>query len=113
MDRRHYQCWNLKVPLRVFEADTALCVGHVLDVSLHGIKVVSDYPFDSQQETQFDLEIPDGHGQWRTTPVKALRTYSIQNTTSNTFDTGFKFIHVELESLLSLQKLIDELSSFS
>ncbi len=63
--------WNLKVPLRVFRVDNEVFIGHVLDVSLPGIKVVTDNPFDVGEEAWFDLEIPNGTGQWRMTRVKA------------------------------------------
>lgn len=113
MECRQSKRLNLKVPLRVFRADTKVLVGHALDVSLPGIKVASDCPFDVGQEKLFDLEIPNDTGQWRMMRVKALSIYSIRDATGNLFYTGFKFVHIEPESLLSLQKLIDDMSSFS
>lgn len=112
-ERRQSKRWNLKVSLRVFIANSDEFVGHVLDVSLHGIKMASERQFGEAEEMAFDLEIPGADGQWRRTFVTALSVYCIHDTSGDSFYTGFKFLQVEPESLLSLQQLIDEIASFT
>ncbi len=109
-ERRQSKRWNLKVPLRVFTANHDVCIGHVLDISLHGIKVASERQFDEADEMAFDLEIPDTHGQWRKTCV---RVYCIPDASGGLFYTGFKFLKVEPEILMRVQPLIDDQSPFS
>ncbi len=112
-ERRQSKRWNLKVPLSVFAADDDEVIGYVLDVSLHGFKLVSERQFGEAQEVVFDIEIPDAQGQWRRARVTALSAYCIEEESGDQYYTGFKFINIEPVSLLDLQRLIDELASFS
>ena len=112
-ERRQSERWNLKVPLRIFQLDTEVHIGHVVDVSLHGMRVVSSHPLDGEEPMSFDLELPDGDGRWKKAPVTAVGVYSRPDADSGGYFTGFKFLSIEPESLFSLQRLTDDLVPFS
>lgn len=113
IERRQSQRSNLKVPLRVFLVDTEVYIGHVVDVSLHGMRVLSSRPLDGEQPLSFDLELPDSNGREQKAPVTAVGVYSKLDADSGGYFTGFKFLSIKPETIFSLQRLTDELVPFS
>ena len=112
-DRRRSKRWNLKVPLRIFDAESDRLVGHVVDVSLRGMKITSKQPIAKLRVMSFDIELPDAKKQWVKTPISAFSVHCIEDEESQVFYTGFEFVRITPECLLGLQRLIDDLDSFS
>ena len=111
-DRRQSQRWNLKIPLRVFQAHSEVVVGHLVNVSLHGMRIVSGHRFDDERLMNLDLELPDGDGQWRRATVTVMSVHSQLDPENGGYSSGFEFVSVAPETLFSLQKLLDDMASF-
>ena len=112
-DRRRSKRWNLKAPLSIFSAESDKLVGQVIDVSLHGMKIMSKHPIKKMKVMSFQIELIDVNNQPVKMPVTAFSVYCIEDEASKGFFTGFEFVHITPECLLGLQRLIDDLASFS
>ena len=111
-ERRRSKRWNLIIPLRLLEVGSEICVGRVVDISLHGMRVVSDCALDEEDSMHFDLEMPDDQDQWTKMRVHAAAVHSRRDAESGEFTTGFEFLEYE-PNLMKLQRLIDNRSWFT
>lgn len=113
-ERRETGRCNLMVPLRVFDRSTGEMIGHAVNVSLRGMLVVGESELDGPQTIQIDLEIPGDGGQWERTPIVARRVRNFVDPDDKTlFNTGFQFEEISPQALFNVQRLIDDVTSFS
>ena len=112
-DRRQSQRWNLKIPLRVFQANTEVIMGHLVDVSLHGMRMVSNRRLDFGSLINLELELPDGSGQLQRVTVTVNGVHCQPDPKSGGYFHGFQFIAVEPETIFNLQRLVHDLVPFS
>lgn len=113
VERRSEKRWNLIAPLGVYKHHGEVLLGHAVNVSLHGMLVVSERVISLEQRLEIDIEVPGGAGTWEKTPIVAHSVRSYEDNLAGVFKTGFKFEHVSAHAVFSLQRLIDRLASFS
>ena len=113
LDRREAPRWNLKVPLRLFDTVTDELVGNVVNVSIGGMLVVGNQLFDPHRTLHFTLELPEDNGQWSKIPVHVLGKYGTQDSANDLYRIGFQFVDITPDVLFRLQRLIDDIASFS
>lgn len=113
-ERRVQQRWNLIVPLAVYNRADGALIGHVVNVSLRGMLLVGDQPLPIGERFSVELELPGDEGQWDRTPVVANSVRSFTDPDDDSIiNTGFQFEEVSPQALFSLQRLIEDITSFS
>lgn len=112
-ERRKAPRWNLQIPLRLFDAVTDEFVGNVVNVSVGGMLVVGSQFFDPHCTLHFTLELPGENGKWSKVPVHVIGKHAIQDSANDLYRIGFQFVDITPDTLFRLQRLIDDIASFS
>ena len=110
IENRSLKRWHLIYYLRVFDRDTGALLGHLVDVSTDGMKMVSEKPIPVKREFRLMMEVPLKRS---TAEELWLSAYSLWcNTDANPdfYATGFRLVNPERAAIRIISALIDELS---
>ena len=105
---------NLKVPLAVFEHPAGRLIGHAVDISAGGIRVLSEDYQAPKTPIFVSLKLPLlKNSPWQDTVMKIERVWSKFDPEDQAMSIGFKFIEIETSALFAIQRLMDNHSSLA
>lgn len=94
--------------LRVFDADDDRLVGHVADISVEGMMLVSDRPIPTDRRFHLWMEIPgEGHERERVY-IEADSVWSRQDANPDFYDIGFSLVDPPRPVVRRITDLIDQ-----
>jgi hypothetical protein len=108
-DRRRQARWNLKVHLRVFDQDSGKVLGHVVNLTLKGMTLVSDAPLPAEKKFFLGLEIPTQNDEGERIIVKALSVWNNKIEGQNYYLNGFHIFRLPDQTMATIQKIIEAL----
>jgi len=104
-EKRNHRRANLVYNLEVYDLDTEKCVGHLVDVSLGGFKILSESQIVPGTDYHFRIYLPEEHSQESFT-MKARSCWSNTDINPDYFASGFCFIEHSLESIKLIKMLM-------
>ena len=108
-ENRTLERWRLIYYLRVFDQKDGSLLGHVVDVSRDGLMLISNRQLEPEQEYTITMEVPVDSGEPESIEMMARSVWSKPDINPDFFDTGFELINPPVETVLSIQKLIEDL----
>ena len=108
-DRRRQARWNLKVHLRVFDQDSDHILGHVVNLTLKGMTLVSNKPLPTEKNFYLGLEIPTQGNEGERIIIKALSVWSNKPEGQNYYLNGFHLFRMPDQTMATIQKIIEAL----
>jgi len=108
-ERRSLKRWHLVYYLRIFDQETESLVGHVMDITTSGVKVVSEWPVPTGKRFQLWMEIPRETGEPHKVSFAAESLWSNEDDNPEFFNTGLRLIDPSERTVNSIRKLIDQL----
>jgi hypothetical protein len=94
--------------LLVFDRKTDRLVGHVVDITTGGMKLMSKEPIKPDTVYDFRMALPDDLGTSREIAFQAKSVWSKNNLYSDFFGTGFTFEKIADEDVAIIGDLIDK-----
>jgi len=94
--------------LLVFDAKAEKLLGHVVDITTDGMKLMSKDPITPGTVFQFRMALPDEIGSSKEINFEAKSVWSKSNLYSDFFGTGFTFEKISDEDVAIIRKLIDK-----
>lgn len=110
IEKRQRRRWELVFYLRIFDQSNGSLLGHVIDISEDGLMLLSEVPIELQKDYDLSLEMPSsGSNSNKKISIKARSIWQSKDTNPDLVDTGFQLIDPDMESVKTIQNLIDEL----
>lgn len=95
--------------LLVFEKDTDRLLGHVVDVSTEGMKLMSKEPIEEGTEFDVRMVLPDELGESsRQLAFRARCAWCNQNVYSDFYGAGFHIENIDAADVRLIRRLVDE-----
>lgn len=102
--RRH-----LILYLEVFDAKDKKLLGHLVDLSTKGIKIVSKEKIEVDKNFQLQMMLPEGYFEERKLRFKGKSLWCNNASNPDFYDTGFGVSNLNTKAYDIIQKLITEL----
>jgi len=109
-ENRSLKRWHLIYYLRIFDQDTGSLLGHLVDISTEGMKMVSEMPIPTEKEFHFKMEVPLEHSTAEELLLGAYSLWCNRDANPDFFATGFRLVNPERAAIRVISALIEELS---
>ena len=110
-EKREVPRWNLKIPLQIGMQSTDESIGDAVDISIRGIRVITEQSLPVGEALQLWMMLPTEAGGWSRVELEVEGVWHHQHD-DGTVETGCKFVAIEPSVLMAIQSLIDEQMSF-
>ena len=108
IDRRKLARRHLIYYLRVFDRDINQLIGHVVDISTDGLKLISEAPIKTQETFRCEMSLPQEIQGQKKVIFDATSVWNKKDINPDFFATGFAISNIELETVMLIKRLIDE-----
>lgn len=94
--------------LRVFDRDSGVLIGNLVDISTRGIMLVSDKQVEPEVHYHLKMVLPETIEGSREVEFEALSRWCKNDTNPDFYDTGFELLDPPSHFLEAVDKLVDE-----
>jgi len=107
LSRRKLKRRHLIYYLRLFNQSTGNLIGHLVDITTEGIKVLSEDPIPVDKHYQFEMQLPE---ELETEKISfdATSVHCEKDTNPDFYATGFRIDQIDSDHAALIEKLIDE-----
>jgi c-di-GMP-binding flagellar brake protein YcgR len=109
LERRNLERIKLFYYLRVYDRDTEELVGSVYDLSIKGMKLVSERLFAVHSLYYLKILLPEGSILGESITIDAQCRWRSDSNEKNTFEAGFEFVKKVDSGIYVIKKLIEDL----
>ena len=95
--------------LEVYDQDSGELLGHLVDITTKGCKLVSKRPIEVGKHFNLQMVLPEDYFQTRSIKFKAESLWSSNDINPDFFDTGFKVEDISHEASDIIISLINQL----
>jgi len=107
LSRRKLKRRHLIYYLRLFDRSTGNLVGHLVDITTEGIKVMSEEPLPVDQRYQFEMLLPEESDTEKIT-FDATSVHCSDDINPDFYATGFRIDQIDSDHAARIRKLIEE-----
>ena len=117
-DKRKYRRVSLLYYLKVYDLATKQCLGHLVDISAGGLKMISESQIDPEKSHDLSIYLPEDHPH-EAFNIKAEICWSTTDINPDYIASGFRFIGLSpagtkfIKMLISRYELGNGTSSYS
>jgi c-di-GMP-binding flagellar brake protein YcgR len=108
-ERRAQERYTLENYLCVIDRADNTLLGHIVDISAGGMKLLSDSPIPDRREYRLLLEISLNGGSLEKVAMTARSTWTDWDMNPGLYNTGFYFLWLSPEARLKIEQLIEYL----
>lgn len=109
-ENRSLKRWHLIYYLRVFDLDEDSLLGHLVDITTKGMKMVSEKPTPIGKEFHLKMEVPLKTCAAEKVKLNAHSLWCSKDANPDFYATGFRLVNPEKALIGIIRALIDELS---
>jgi len=95
--------------LEVYDRDTSNLLGHVVDITTKGMKLVSKKPLEVGKNYNLQMLLPEDYFHERAIRFEAESLWSTNDVNPDFYDTGFKLSNMNREASDIIVTLINQL----
>jgi hypothetical protein len=107
-ERRNLRRRHIIYYSRVYERSTGELIGHVMDITPEGIKLISEQPIPLQKRFHFRIDLPDDITLKEYMFFEAESVWSAPDVNPDFYNTGFRVFKMSSEDAAFLTRMIDE-----
>lgn len=107
-EKRIHRRATLLYYLKIYDLDTGRFIGHLADISLGGLKLVSESEIIPGNDFHFRICLPEDRFCQKSFNVKARSCWSTTDINPDYFAAGFCFSALSLESVRLIKTLIQQ-----
>lgn len=112
-ERRAYERYSVGFYLCVYNQDDGSLVGHIVDISLGGLQLLSEIPLPSGAEFRFRMELSLESGRKESIAFEARNVWQDEDINAGSYNVGFEFVNLTpaTQQLLeaAIQDIVDSL----
>ncbi len=109
-ENRKMKRWHVIYYLRIFDQDTDSLLGHLVDITIEGMKMVSEETIPSKKDFRLKMEVPLESGKAEEVLFRARSLWSKKDTNPDFYATGFNLENLNTDAIKVIQALIADLS---
>ncbi len=110
-NRREHTRYDLEdYYLRVYTREADDLLGQVVDISLGGMRLLSDFPLPTKKLFSVWMDISLESGKKEKVALEARSVWSREDDNPGFYLTGFQYVNPSPQALRTIQAVIDELS---
>jgi hypothetical protein len=106
-EKRKHRRVNLLYNLKVYDLKTAKYLGHLVDISSSGFKMLSKAPVRPDKEFHFRMDLPETVCGLETFTTKTHCCWCKKDLNPDYFAAGFKFVGLSTEGIKIIRVLIN------
>ena len=107
IEKRIFKRRQLIYYLELLDDSDGHCVGHIVDISLEGMLVMSEKPFAMHQPYRFKIAYKKPSTPRQVLQINARSKWSQRGIHTNYFDTGFELVGLEPAAVETLEYIIE------
>lgn len=104
-ERRHVQRRHLVYYLRAWDSSNNQMLGHIVDITSHGLMLISEEPIQVGDEYLLEVRLPDAKGNIQPYDFKAICRWCGVDGHNSLFDSGFEMVEKSSRAVYALQSL--------
>ena len=109
-EKRKLRRWHVVYYLRIFDHETESQLGHVVDLTTEGLKVVSEWPIPTPKRYNLWMELPRADGDTQQVHLEAESLWTRRDESNGRFhNTGFCLASASSETTRAIRALVDQL----
>lgn len=108
-ENRHLTRWRLIYYLRVFERDSGKLLGHVVDITVEGMMLVSAEPIEIGRDFDVHMALPAPDGTPREIAFRVHSLWKGEDVNTDFHDTGFRLVDPSEDAILAIREVIEDL----
>ncbi|MEA1935035.1 MAG: PilZ domain-containing protein [Thermodesulfobacteriota bacterium] len=93
--------------LEVFNENNDELLGHVVDITTKGIKLIGKHPIKSKQEFSLHMKLPEEYSASGLLKFDAVSLWSNKDVNPDFMVTGFQTLNLDKEAAKTIKKLIN------
>ncbi len=109
-EHRKMKRWHVIYYLRIFDRDSGSLLGHLVDITTEGIKMVSEEILPLEKDFRLKMEVPLESGKVEEVLFRARSMWSEKDTNPDFYATGFNLKKPNMDTIKIIQSLIADLS---
>lgn len=109
-ENRKMKRWHVIYYLRIFEQDSGSLLGHLVDITTEGMKMVSEETIPSKKDFRLKMEVPLEGEKTEEVLFNARSLWSKKDTNPDFYATGFHLENLSRDTIKVIQELIADLS---
>lgn len=107
-EKRRYKRRHLIYYLRVFDKNTNMLVGHLVDIASGGVMLISEKPFETDKVFNFRMDLPKEIRGTKTFAFTAKSKWCKTDENPDFVDTGFELLDAKEEDAIIIENLIED-----
>ena len=107
--RRALKRRHLIYYLEVYDEDSDKFLGHLVDITTQGIKLVSKKPIETEKIFSLRMNLPEGYFDDKVLTFKAKSLWSGNDVNPDFFDTGFMAPNLDPKAKETITDLVNQL----
>lgn len=108
-ENRHLTRWRLIYSLRVLDRATGALLGHVVDINVEGMMLVSAGPIALDREYDVRMVLPSASGEADEVALRVRALWRGTDPNSDFHNTGFRLVDPPQDTVLRVRELIEDL----
>lgn len=110
-EKRAYERYSVEFYLSVYDRDAGALIGHVVDISLGGLQILSESPIGGGEQFRFRMDVSLESGRKENVDFEAWRIWQSEDLNPGFYSAGFQFIDLSPGAAQSVRAIIDEISA--
>lgn len=110
-ERRAYERYSVEFYICAYNRDTNALVGHVVDISLGGMQLLSEMPIASGKRFRFMMEASLESGRKESIEFEAQSVWQAEDLNPGFYNVGFEFLDLPPSAAQSVQAIVNEIIS--
>lgn len=107
-EQRRAERFQISFFLKIFNRDSNEAMGHLLDISVSGMRVLSDRPVDKGTEYSLYIDLRSMKNFGCEVKLNALCVWTNEDPDSGAFNCGFQFQNISQNEVDIIQKIIEQ-----
>ncbi|HHW78803.1 MAG TPA: PilZ domain-containing protein [Xanthomonadaceae bacterium] len=108
-ERRAYERYSVEFYLCVYNRDTDALLGHVVDISLGGMQLLSETPIAGGELFRFRMDVSLESGRKEVVEFEARNIWQAEDPNPGFYNAGFQFQALSPAAMQSIQEIVEEI----
>jgi len=108
-ERRAYERYSVEFYLCVYNRDTDALLGHVVDISLGGMQLLSETPIAGGELFRFRMDVSLESGRKEVVEFEARSIWQAEDLNPGFYNAGFQFQALSPAAMQNIQEIVEEI----
>ncbi len=97
--------------LKVYDKKSGKDIGSIIDITMRGMRIISEIPFVTDNLYLFTIQLPHGYIYGESFDMEARNCWCQKKVKSKYFEAGFQFVNTKRYGVMIVKRLISDLKN--